>query len=152
MISGDLSHARRRRIGPPQRCTSLVQPLKQDISRRTFAQEFGAAHSQRSLGDADLCRQSGHGESFIGPLAQHLLKASHYSGVMLPRLGIVVRLVAGQTVNDGVKHFLLQRSRDLGTIDQFLSSFREATRLTKQTLKSQCSRARRPDYSACRWR
>ena len=42
MISGDLRDARCRRIGPSQRPARLVQSLQQKISRRAYAEEFGA--------------------------------------------------------------------------------------------------------------
>ena len=148
MISSDLGDAHCRRIGSPQRGARLVQSLQQKVSHGTYAKELGATHPQRSLGYADVGAKRREGQFVVDAPAQRLFETNHDGGMMVSRLGISVRLTAGQAVDDGVKHVLLQGRRDLGTVDQLLSGFREMAGLPEKSLESGSFRAGRAKYSA----
>jgi hypothetical protein len=68
---------------------------------------------------------------------------------MVSCFGIVIRLVGGQSIDDRVKQFLLQRSCDLRALDQLLSGgLRKAAGLRKKALESQYLRAHKAEYPA----
>jgi hypothetical protein len=46
--------------------------------------------------------------------SQRILEPNHDIGVMPPRFQVAVRIVSRQTIDERVKQFLLERSRDLG--------------------------------------
>jgi hypothetical protein len=117
MISGDLRDACSRRISTSQRGASLVQPPQQDVSGRAHAQEFGATHSQRSLGHPDFRTKCAHVGFSINTSAQNIFQPNHHSGMMVPCAAIVFRLVGGETIDDRMKEFVLQRPCDLGALD-----------------------------------
>jgi len=137
MISGYLRNARSRRIGKSQRRTSLVQSLQQQISRRAYAQEFCATHPERSLRHADLRTKLGQAEPLLNMFFQRFLEADHDGGVMVSRLGIVVRLIGGEAImDDRVKELLFQRLRHLGARDQRLAGIGELAGLFEKTVES----------------
>jgi hypothetical protein len=50
--------------------------------------------------------------------------------------GLTVYLVGRQGMDNSVKHFLVQRSRDLGVLDQFFLVLGEIASLPEQALQS----------------
>ena len=137
MISGDLRHARCLGISTSQRGTSLVQSLQQAISRGTYAEEFGAAHPQRSLRHADLRTKRGHVWFLVNAFSERFFETNHDSGMVVPGFGNVDRLVGGQAIDDCVKQLLLERPCHLGPLDQFVPrGLRKAAGLRKKTSES----------------
>jgi len=148
MISCDLRDTRSRWIGTSQGRTSFVQPPQQDVSGRTYAQEFGATHPQRSLGHADLRTKCRHVEPLINTPAQNLFEPNHHCSMMVPCAAIVLRLVGNETIDDRMKQLVFQRPCDLGTFNQPSAVFRQITCLSEEVLEFDRFRARSTDYSA----
>jgi hypothetical protein len=110
--------------------------LQQEISHGADAKELRATRPQRSLWHPDLCTKRGQAERLVKALSQRFLKTNHEGGVMVPRFGIVVCLAGGETMDDRVKQFLLQRSCHLGALDQPLSGIGESAGLSEKSLES----------------
>ncbi len=141
MPSRDLRDARCRRIGPSQRPANLVQPPQQEITRGTYAEKFGATHSQRSLRYTDLGTERGNVELVVDALADYFLETNHDGSVTPSRSGIIARIVNRQAIDDRVERFLLQGSRYFRPLNQSASVFCKTAGLCKKALEAQYLRA-----------
>jgi hypothetical protein len=136
MASGYPRHAHDQWIRTSQRRAGPVQALQQEIPRGADAEELRATHPQRSLGHTDLCTKRWQADPLVNASSQRFLEANHDGGVMVSRLGGIVRLVGGKTMDDRVKEFLLQRSCHLGVLDQVVSGIGESAGLSGKTFES----------------
>jgi len=112
MGSGNLCDAYRCRVGAPQCRARHVQSSQQKVPGRTHAQEFGAANSQCSLWHVDRGAKRGHVQRWATMRGQRILKPNHDVGVMPPRFQIADDIVSSQAIDERVKQFLFERSRD----------------------------------------
>ncbi len=109
---GNLCNTRGSRVGPSQRRARQVQSSQQKITGGTDAQEFAAAHSQRSFRHADRRAKRGHVQLPSNMRGQRFLEPNHDIGVVPPRFRIAVSIIGRQAIDQRVKQLLLECSRD----------------------------------------
>src|SRR5258707_8302209 len=97
------------------------------ISRRAHAQEFVAAHPQRSLRHTEGRAKFGHVQLWANMCGQRMFEPDHNIGVASPRFEIAAGTVCHQAIDKRVKQFLLDGSRDLWVENQLFSRFSETT-------------------------
>ena len=129
MISCNLRNTRRFRIGASQCRARHVQPPQQVVPDRADTQKFSAAKSQGPLRHADRSAKLRQIQMRLASYRQGFLEANHDVGMTLPPPRDPVSILGSQAIDECMKQFLLEGSRNLGVGYQFLSGFGEPARL-----------------------